>query len=72
VPWVPADNPALSRLRVLITAGQQDPICPAQTTQTLGNFFRNQGADARIFWHGGGHELRPEEQREAQRFLAEA
>ncbi len=70
VPWAPVGDPALARLRVLITAGRQDPICPVPLTEALGTFFRNQGCDTRIAWHAGAHELRPEEQREAQRFLS--
>jgi phospholipase/carboxylesterase len=71
VPWVPADNPALARLRVLITAGRHDPICPVPRTQALATFLKSQGVETRIAWHDGGHEWRPEEQVEAQRFLAE-
>lgn len=71
VPWAPADDPALARIRVLITAGRQDPICPVPETEALASFFRNQGGDVRIAWHAGGHELRPDEHREAQSFLGE-
>lgn len=56
--------------RVLITAGRRDPIAPAMATQALGEFFVEQGAETSLFWHEGGHELRPEELRAVQAFLA--
>lgn len=56
--------------RVLITAGRHDPICPAPLTQGLSDYFDAQGAQTALFWHKGGHELRPAELRETQAFLA--
>lgn len=56
--------------RVLITAGKRDPIGPAAVTQALSDYFARQGAETSLFWHQGGHELRPEELRETQSFLA--
>jgi phospholipase/carboxylesterase len=55
--------------RVLITAGQRDPIAPAAATQRLNDYFAGNGAAASLFWHSGGHEIRQEELREAQSFL---
>src|SRR5690606_8140928 len=52
--------------RVLITAGRRGPICPAPATQALSDYFAGHGADTSLFWHAGGHELRPEELREVQ------
>lgn len=56
--------------RVLITAGQRDPMAPAAMTQRLNDYFAGQGAETALFWHPGGHELRQEELREVQGFLA--
>ncbi len=56
--------------RVLITAGQHDPMASVQTTQALHAYFEANGAKAEIHWHPGGHELRQEELLAAQRFLA--
>lgn len=56
--------------RVLITAGQRDPMAPAAMTQGLRDYFAGQGAETTLFWHPGGHELRPEELRETQAFLS--
>lgn len=57
--------------RVLITAGRRDPIAPAAATQQLSDYFAGHGADTSLFWHQGGHELRPEELRETQMFLGQ-
>jgi phospholipase/carboxylesterase len=55
--------------QVLITAGRRDPMAPADVTQGLNDYFAGHGAETSLFWHQGGHELRPEELREAQVFL---
>ena len=69
IPFSPA--PAdLTGKRVLITAGQRDPMASAQTTQALHDYFAGNGADVELHWHGGGHELRQNELLAAQRFLA--
>lgn len=71
-PLIPFTPPQvdLSGRSVLITAGQRDPIAPATTTQALSDYFARNGAASKLFWHPGGHELRQEELREAQGFLA--
>lgn len=71
-PLIPFTPPSvdLAGKAVLITAGQRDPIAPAAATQALGDYFAGNGATSRLFWHPGGHELRQEELREAQAFLA--
>ena len=56
--------------RVLITAGQRDPMASAGATQKLADFFTAQGATTQLVWHAGGHELRQEELQAAQAFLA--
>jgi phospholipase/carboxylesterase len=42
VTWSLTDDPALSRLNVLITAGRRDPICPPATTIALAEFLARQ------------------------------
>ncbi|WP_193334536.1 alpha/beta hydrolase [Devosia beringensis] len=69
IPFVPASADFTGH-QVLITAGQRDPICPAPASQALADYFRAQGAQMSLYWHAGGHEIRPEELREAQTFLA--
>lgn len=69
IPFVPAPTDLASR-SVLITAGQRDPIAPAARTQALHDYFADNGASVGIAWHPGGHELRQDELRATQDFLA--
>jgi phospholipase/carboxylesterase len=62
VPWTPSDDPRLARLKVLITAGRRDPICPPELTETLAKFLKRQGAPVSLAWHDGGHEVRASEE----------
>lgn len=57
IPWTPADQPGLSGVRVLVTAGERDPICPAPMTADLVAWLSAQGADLQTLWHPGGHEI---------------
>ncbi len=69
IPWSPAPQPGLAGRRVLITAGQRDPICPTPFTQALADYFRAQGAEVTDIWHPGGHEIRQDEVAAIQTFL---
>lgn len=69
IPFAPA-KAALSGKQVLITAGQRDPMAPGPVTQRLADYFKDNGAETSLFWHPGGHELRQEELRETQKFMA--
>ena len=57
IPWAPAPQPALRGKRILITAGERDPICPKPQTQVLTDYLKAQGADVTLHWHAGGHEI---------------
>ena len=70
IPWRPANDARLAGLRVLITAGRSDPICPPGMTLALAEFFRANAGSLELEWHPGGHELRPNEIEAARRFLA--
>jgi phospholipase/carboxylesterase len=70
IPWEPAPQPGLKGRRVLVTAGQRDPICPAPLTERLAKWFEAQGADVSLAWHPGGHEIAQAEIAAIQRFLA--
>lgn len=72
IPWTPDPQPGLSGRRVLITAGQRDPICPAPRTQMLADWYRAQGAEASLHWHPGGHEIAQSELAAIQAFLVKA
>jgi phospholipase/carboxylesterase len=70
IPFEPPKNPGLAATRVLITAGRNDPICPPPLTERLGDYFRRQGAELRLQWHGGGHGIEPGEIAAIRDFLA--
>lgn len=57
IPWDPAPQPGLAGRKILITAGQRDPICPADRTQAFADYLTDQGADVHLVWHSGGHEI---------------
>lgn len=61
IPWQPAANPGLAGVKILITAGRNDPICPLPQTETLGNWLSAQGARLDLDLHDGGHEVRQQE-----------
>ncbi|MBL0372704.1 alpha/beta hydrolase [Rhizobium sp. KVB221] len=69
IPFRPKDNAKLAGRKLLITAGERDPICPAPLTQSLADYFTRQGAGVRIEWHPGGHDLRHSEVEAVQAFL---
>ena len=70
-PLIPFAPPAadFGGRKVLVTAGQYDPIAPAGSSQALADFFAANGASAEVVWHNGGHEIRQEELLAAQAFL---
>jgi phospholipase/carboxylesterase len=70
IPFKPAPAAGLKDRRILITAGELDPIAPASATNGLAGYFSGQGATVTTHWHQGGHELRQEEFAAAQAFLA--
>lgn len=57
IPFDPAPQPGLAGRRVLITAGERDPICPPDRTRALAAYYADQGAEVELVWHGGGHEI---------------
>jgi phospholipase/carboxylesterase len=69
IPFTPPPAPGLQGRRVLITAGQRDPICPAPLTQGLADWLEGQGAEVQLYWHPGGHEVAPSEWQAVQAFL---
>lgn len=61
IPFAPPPAKGLKSKRVLITAGERDPICPPPATAALADYFESQGAQVELAWHEGGHELRQQE-----------
>jgi len=70
IPFAPDVKGSLTGRRVLITAGRRDPICPPDITSRLDSYLRDAGADVRLEWHEGGHEVRPNEIEAAKQFFA--
>lgn len=68
--WEPAPGPV--RTRVLITAGERDPICPPALTRQLADWFAAQGATVETHWHPGGHGVENSELVAAAAFLEAA
>ena len=70
IPWGPAPQPGLATARVLITAGERDPIGPKPVTEALIGYLAGQGARVQSHWHPGGHEIARSEIGAVQEFLA--
>jgi len=70
IPFTPDPQPGLAGKRVLITAGQRDPICPPAGTQALIDYFSAQGVPVEVYWHSGGHEVRQDELVAIQQFTS--
>ena len=49
--------PDLTGKSVLITAGTNDPICPAQESEDLSALLGQAGADVTMYWENYGHSL---------------
>ena len=70
IPWTPDPQPGLAATRILISAGERDPICPAPATRALAAYFSAQGAEVHEAWHPGGHEIVQSEVSALTDFLA--
>jgi phospholipase/carboxylesterase len=62
-PMVPIRKalPDLSGIKVLICAGENDPICPPEEAQELFDLLSSAKADVKLLWQPGGHQLTMEE-----------
>lgn len=70
IPFQPDDRAGDTHARVLITAGERDPICPVPLTNGLADYLRRQGDDVTLEWHPGSHEIRSNEIEAVKTFLA--
>ncbi|MBB3965014.1 alpha/beta hydrolase [Rhizobium metallidurans] len=61
IPFQPKANAGLAGRKVLITAGERDPISPVPVTKALADYYERQNAVVTTVWHPGGHEIRPNE-----------
>jgi predicted esterase len=57
VPIVPEPLPDLSEVRILMSNGRLDTLIPAAQAQQLAGIFEKCGADVRLEWQPGGHNL---------------
>ncbi|MBW9117736.1 alpha/beta hydrolase [Rhizobium cauense] len=61
IPFKPKANVGLEGRKILITAGERDPIGPAPVTRALADYFEAQKASVTTEWHAGGHDIRQNE-----------
>jgi phospholipase/carboxylesterase len=71
VPFEPASLPNLAGKRVLLSAGESDPIIPPASTSRLADLLRTAGADVTLKWYPTGHGLTSPDVRDATSWLAE-
>jgi predicted esterase len=53
----PVASPDLSRVSILLSEGERDPIVPKENAERLAKMFRLAGTRLQLHWHKGGHEL---------------
>ncbi|WP_420805428.1 alpha/beta hydrolase [Gracilibacillus halophilus] len=59
-PMVPRrgiELPDLATVKVLITAGRNDPLCTEQESNDLEKILKDNGANVQLHWEDGGHQL---------------
>lgn len=61
MPFEPASVPDVSGRKILISAGERDPIIPSPLTARLAQVLTQGGADVTTRWYPGGHALSPRE-----------
>jgi predicted esterase len=69
VPLVPAELPRHPATPVLISNGRRDPMVSPTETERLAALLSQTGAKVTLQWQPGGHELTPNDVREAKRWL---
>lgn len=68
VPIRDKELPDVSNVPVLITAGDNDPLCPPQETNDLEKLLKKAGANVDVYWHSRGHQLTQDEAQAAQQW----
>ncbi|MDQ3623610.1 MAG: alpha/beta hydrolase [Verrucomicrobiota bacterium] len=71
VPLIPETPPDLQGAPVLVAAGNQDPIAPAENARRLVALLRQAGADVTVSFEDAGHGLTENTVETARRWLAE-
>ncbi|RCW71878.1 alpha/beta hydrolase [Saliterribacillus persicus] len=73
-PMVPRRNielPDLSSVKVLITAGHNDPLCTEEESYELESTLKENGANVDIHWENNGHQLSQTEVEAAKKWYQE-
>ncbi len=70
VPFEPEHVPDLSKRRIFISAGRQDPIIPQALTERLAELLREGNAEVTTAWQDTGHGLVQREVDEAAAWFA--
>ncbi|MCF6367670.1 alpha/beta hydrolase [Rhizobium halophilum] len=70
IPFEPEKRAQRASSRILITAGERDPIASVEWTQSLADYFTRSGDEVSLEWHPGGHEIRANEIDAAKHFFA--
>jgi predicted esterase len=71
VPLIPETLPELKATPVLVSAGNQDPIVPAENARELVALLRRAGADVTVCFENAGHGLTDTTFASTQRWLVE-
>lgn len=71
VPFEVHQAPPLRGVRVLLSAGRQDPIVPQTHPTRLAELLEHGGADVTLSWFDAGHALLPREMEHAARWFGE-
>ncbi len=69
VPFIPKPRPVLHGKKVLITAGENDPIVSRENTRALETLLKECGAETTLSWHQSGHAMAQEELEQAVSFV---
>lgn len=71
VPLIPERPPNLQGVPVLIAAGNQDPIVPAENAQRLVELLRSAGANVTVSFENAGHGLTEDTVETTKRWMRE-
>jgi predicted esterase len=71
VPFEPDPLPDLTGVRVLLSAGRQDPMVPPPLTTRLAELLQQAGAEVTLNWFDAGHGLLPREMEQAARWFGD-
>lgn len=71
VPYTPDIVRDFRELSIFISEGDRDPVVPEDQPEELATIFESGGANVKLFWHKGGHELGQDDLQAAKLWLSE-